>query len=116
MSTPGHHPPGSPRTEVDERNGDEAEAVRQVVLEDAELERDDFDSETSLRGPVTAEDEPAGTVEILGITVTGVVGVTSYDTTQSAFHAAVELGTFVEAEWDPFTSTDDPADSLSIEE
>ena len=86
------------------------------VLVAAELERDDFDSRTRMRGPVTAEDEPAGTVDILGVTVTGVVGVTDYDDTQEQFHSDVEEGTFVEAEWDPFNSTADPADSLSIED
>lgn len=86
------------------------------VLVAAELERDDFDTRTRMRGPVTAEDEAAGTVDILGITVTGVAGTTSYDTTQADFHAAVEIGTFVEAEWDPFNSVNDTATSLSIED
>ena len=82
----------------------------------AELERDDFDSRTRMRGPATDEDEAAGTVDILGVTVTGVAGVTNYDNTQAQFHAEVELGTFVEAEWDPFSSTADTADSLGIED
>jgi hypothetical protein len=82
----------------------------------AELERDEFDSRTRMRGPVTAEDEAAGTVDILGVTVTGVAGVTDYDDTQAQFHADVEEGTFVEAEWDPFNSSTDTAHSLSIED
>lgn len=86
------------------------------ILVAAELEREEFDTRTRLRGPVTAEDEAAGTVDILGITVSGVVGLTDYDSTQAEFHAEVEIGTFVEAEWDPFVSTDEPADSLSIED
>ncbi len=86
------------------------------VLVAAELERDDFDARTRMRGPVTAEDESAGTVDILDVTVTGVVGITDYDGTQAEFHAEVELGTFVEAEWEPFTSVAEPATTLSIED
>lgn len=82
----------------------------------AELEREEFDERTRMRGPVTDEDEPAGTVDILGVTVTGVDGVTSYDVSQTQFHAEVEVGTFVEAEWDVFSSTNEPADSLSVED
>ena len=82
----------------------------------AELERDDFDTQTALRGPVTAEDETAGTVDILDVRVTGVAGVTNYDTTQAQFHAEVELGSFVEASWDPFVDTQQTADELSVED
>jgi hypothetical protein len=83
----------------------------------AELDREDFDTRTRMRGPVTAEDAAAGTVDILGVTITGVDGVTDYDGgSQAQFHTLVELGTFVEAEWDPFNSTADTADKLSIED
>ena len=72
------------------------------------------------RGPVTAEDEVAGTVDILGVTITGMVGVTEYRDgaviNQAGFHALVERGTFVEARWDAFTSTAVTADQLSLEE
>ena len=93
-----------------------------TTLVAAELEREDFDARTRMRGPVTAEDEVAGTVDILGVTVTGVDGVTEYrdidDTiiNQAGFHAIVELGTFVEARWDVFTSTAVTADRLGLEE
>lgn len=86
------------------------------VLVAGELERDDFDTRTRLRGPVTAEDEAAGTLQILDVAVIGVAGTTSYDTTQAQFHAEVEIGSFVEAEWDPFVSTDEPANNLSVED
>ena len=86
------------------------------VLVAAELERDDFDTRTRMRGPVTDEDAAAGSVDILGVEVVGVAGQTNYDSTQADFHAAVEIGTFVEAEWDPFSSTSDTADELSIED
>ena len=82
----------------------------------SELEREEFDTRTRMRGPVTDEDEAAGRVDILGVSVVGVEGQTDYDGTQAEFHAEVELGTFVEAEWDLFVSTSETADSLSIEE
>ncbi|MCZ6657653.1 MAG: DUF5666 domain-containing protein [Gammaproteobacteria bacterium] len=94
-----------------------------TTLVAAELEREDFDPRTRMRGPVTAEDEVGGTVDILGVTVRGVDGVTEYrdidDITvinQAVFHAIVELSTFVEARWDGFTSTAATADRLSLEE
>jgi len=91
-----------------------------TTLVAAELERADFDPRTRMRGPVTTEDEVAGTVDILGVTVTGMVGVTEYRDgaviNQAGFHALVELGTFVEARWDAFTSTAVTADQLSLEE
>jgi len=82
-----------------------------------ELDRDDFDTRTRLRGPVTSEDEAGGTVDILSVTVTGETGITDYDGgTQAQFHSLVEVGTFVEAEWDPFVSAAATADKLSIED
>lgn len=69
-----------------------------------------------MRGPVTDEDAAAGRVDILGVSVVGVAGQTDYDGTQAEFHAEVEVGTFVEAGWDPFVSTSETADSLKIED
>lgn len=86
------------------------------VLVAAELERDEFDTRTRMRGPVTDEDAAAGRVDILGVSVVGVAGQTDYDGTQAEFHAEVEVGTFVEAGWDPFVSTSETADSLKIED
>lgn len=88
----------------------------------AELDRNDADPRARLRGPVTAEDEAASTVDILGVTVAGLPPTTQYrdqdeaPITQSQFHAAVQPGTFVDARWDAFVSTADPADELSLED
>ena len=94
-----------------------------TMLVAAELEREDFDARTRMRGPVTAEDEVAGTVDILGVTVTGIDGVTEYRNIsavvlpdKAGFHALVELGTFVEARWDAFSSNTATADRLDLEE
>ncbi len=88
----------------------------------AELERDDPDPDARLRGPVLAEDEAAGTVGILGVTVRGEPPITDYEDendnpiTQAQFHATVELGTFVDAQWDNFVDTTVTADELSLED
>ena len=94
-----------------------------TTLVAAELEREDFDARTRMRGPVTAEDEVAGTVDILGVTVTGIDGVTEYRNIsavvlpdKAGFHALVQLGTFVEARWDAFSSNTATADRLDLEE
>ncbi len=58
----------------------------------------------------------------MGVTIRGVDGVTEYRDiggtaiNQTGFHAIVELGTFVEARWDGFTSTAVTADRLRIKE
>ena len=91
-----------------------------------EAEREDFDDRSRLRGPVAGEVEPGasnlGSVDILGVTVSGESGITEYrdandaPVTQAAFHAAVDLSTFVEAEWDVFSATSVTADELSLED
>lgn len=75
-----------------------------------------------MRGPVSGENPGAGTVDILGVTVTGVDGVTAYEDdddnpiNQPQFHTLVQIGTVVEAEWDPFNATGDTADKLAVED
>lgn len=87
-----------------------------------EIDREDFDERARLRGPVTAEDEAAGTLGILNVRVKGEAGITEFEDAnesvigQSEFHTQVELGTFVKADWDLFFSTDETANSLSIED
>ena len=93
-----------------------------TTLVAAELEREDFDPRTEIRGPVTAEDEGSGTVDILGVTVTGIDVVTEYRDIdgavidQAGYHALVELGTVVEAQWNAFSSSAVTADRLNLEE
>jgi hypothetical protein len=88
----------------------------------AELDREDDDPRTRLRGPVTDQDVANGTVEILNVVVTGVDGVTEYEddadntVTQAQFHAQLLTGSTVEVEWDPFISITATADRLAIEE
>ena len=72
-------------------------------------------------GPVTAEDEAAGTLSILGVAITGTPGITEFEDenanvlSQAEFHSQVQIGSFVEADWDLFVNTDQPADQLSLE-
>lgn len=90
-----------------------------------EIEREDPDERARLRGPVTAEVEPGasttGTVDIFDVTVSGESGIPEYRNdadatiTQTEFHNAVEIGTFVEARWDIFSDTSVTADRLSLE-
>ena len=113
-----------PLTLADLQSGDYLE-IRGFLEGDtivaAEVEREAFDEEASLRGPLTGFDSSSGTFEILGVTIT-----TSLDTLfdddddveigQAQFESLIEIGTFVEAEWDPFTDTTLPVDRLSIEQ
>lgn len=85
------------------------------------LERDEPQTDARLRGPVTSVDEVATfRIDILGTTVRG-DGLTVYrdvddsPMTQQAFFDALQLGTFVDAKWDPFSTTGAPADELSLE-
>jgi hypothetical protein len=82
----------------------------------SELEREDSQSDARLRGRVTAKDAAASTVTILGVTVTG-NDATQYGgaSGQAAFFNAVQVGDFVDADWDVFSSTNVPADELSLE-
>ncbi len=86
------------------------------------VEREDPEDRARLRGPVTAEDAANGTVDILSVRITGASGITVYEDindaviSQSEFHDAVELGTFVKADWDTFSDTNQTVDELSIED
>ena len=86
------------------------------------LEREDLTDRASLRGPVAAEDAAAGTVEVLGVTLIGQDGVTEYQDeddnviTAAQFHDLLEVGDFVEGDWDVFSDTNQVVDDLSIED
>ena len=85
------------------------------------LERDDAQSDARIRGPVTSV---AGVstfrFEVLGVELLG-DGLTIYRDennvlmTQQEFFDALSLGRFVQAKWDPFSSTGFRADELSFE-
>lgn len=90
-----------------------------------ELKRDVTPSpelRTLLRGPLTAFDESAGTVEIQGITVSESGGTTNYENadeqsiSRTEFYGLIEVGTEVKAEWNDFSSIALPADTLSLED
>ncbi|MEZ5559363.1 MAG: DUF5666 domain-containing protein [Pseudomonadales bacterium] len=88
----------------------------------AEVERDDPLARQRLRAPVTAMDPASGTLALLDVPVTGDGGtITSYldvadqPISQGEFFDLVEVGTFVEARWDPFVATSEVATQLSIE-
>jgi hypothetical protein len=93
-----------------------------VAVVATELDREDPAIDARLRGPATDEDAAAGTVDILGITATGQAGFTNYFDTndggidQNKFHTLLELGDFVDAQWDTFTSTAATANELSLED
>lgn len=86
------------------------------------LERDDPQNRARLRGPVTAENAGAGTVDILSVRVTGQAGITAYRDrndaaiNQAQFHEAVGVGSFVRARWDNFVNTNQVVDELEIED
>ena len=87
-----------------------------------QLEREDPEDRAELRGPVTAEDAFAGTLSILGVPIRGETGITEYEDaddnvlTQAEFHAVIGVNDFVRARWDVFSSTDEIADQLSLED
>ena len=93
-----------------------------VAIVTVELDRQDPQLDALLRGPVTAFDASAGTVEILGVTVFELAGTTSYAAaneaavSRSQFFNLLEVGTLVEAKWDVFDGPSDIADELNIEE
>ena len=92
------------------------------VVVTVELEREDPQVDALLRGPLTAFDATAGTVQILAVTVFELAGTTSYTDANEApiprsqFFGLLEPGTLVEAKWDVFDGPTDVADDLSIEE
>lgn len=85
------------------------------------FERDDPQTDASLRGPLTSV--TIGGSFDFAILGTGIRsdGSTIYRDgnnaviTQSEFYAALAEGVFVEAKWDPFSGTSGPADELSLE-
>ena len=93
-----------------------------TTLVASRIRREDPRDRARLRGPVTDEDAAAGAVTILSVTVTGQSGITQFEDinenviTQSQFHDLVEIGTFVKADWDVFSDTNQTADELSIED
>lgn len=90
-----------------------------------ELEREDNPSAelALLRGPLTAFDKNASTVEIQGMTVNDLIGTTQYEDENEN---SVDRDTFydvllpsaeqVRAEWEDFGDLSTPADMLSLEE
>ena len=97
-----------------------------AALVASKIERDDFEDESGLRGPVTAKDAALGTLEILGILITTDTNTifeaededeeSESELTQTEFFEALNLGDILEAEWKPFISTGDAVTSLEIED
>lgn len=90
------------------------------------LEREDTspdpDEKVELQAPLEASNAAAGTMTLLGITVpaTTALGTEFEDEndnpiSQAAFYTALGTGTIVKVKWDPFTSTMNPADEVSLE-
>ena len=90
------------------------------------LERDDTspdpDERAILQAPVEAKDETATTLTLLGTTV---IAATASGTdfedqndnsiSQGAFYNAVAVGEIVKVKWEPFVSTGNPAEEVSLE-
>lgn len=87
-----------------------------------EIEREDADSRSRLRGPVSSFDAAAETLEILGVTVTGQLGITQYEDrsdqviSKATFYDMLRVGDFVKTSWDNFTSTAEIADEITLED
>ena len=106
-------------------NGDYIEVrgfLEGSVIKAVELERDDFRDDQRLRAPVTSTptiSAGVGTLVLSDISVTATDAATSFadgDGTLSGFFGLLEVGTFVEARWDVFSSTGETVDELRIEE
>jgi hypothetical protein len=86
------------------------------------LERDEPQTDASLRGPVTSVDGVGSfEFEILGLAVRGDAMTVYRDEddvsiTQAEFFAALSLGVLVGAEWDPYLGMGAPADELCLED
>jgi hypothetical protein len=103
--------------------GDRAEArgyldARTLVA--VEVEREDVRDRAELRGPVTAIDVDAGTIDVLGVNISTQEGVTQFEReeaplSESEFFTEVRVGDFVKVRWDVFADTGQVADDLSIE-
>lgn len=92
---------------------------QQVVA--AELERDDSDPRSRLRGPITALNSGVSTLSLLDVPIV-TSGSTQYEDdddnvlSQAEFFALLDTGIFVEARWDNFVTTSEPVDQLSLED
>ena len=106
--------------------GDEVEVrgyIDGTTVIAVELEREDPQDRAELRGPITALDAGAGTLEILGIPI-ATSPSTEYeddsvepeqeDIGSAEFFNRVVLGDFVEARWDVFADISQAADQLAI--
>ena len=88
----------------------------------SELEREDPDQDARLRGPVGVFDAVAGTVTVLGITVstssqTQFEGLNDQVISASAFFNSLTSGlTIVQAQWDPFNNISDSVMELELED
>ncbi len=114
-----------PFTLDDLANGDYVEVrgfLEGSVIKAVELERDEFRDEQRLRAPVSGEPTVSGsvgTLSLLDVSVTATDAVTTFadgDGTLSGFFSLVDIGTFVEARWDVFSSADEIVDELKIED
>ena len=87
----------------------------------ARLERDDAQTDASLRGPVTSiAAVDSFRVELLGVEVLGddLTVYRNFDNSPMSkqdFFDALSAGVFVEAKWDPFSSTTSAADEMTLE-
>lgn len=87
-----------------------------------EISRETDDGTVQIRGPVTAIDPVAGTVTILGLTVTTGIetdfeGFSSELTVPPQFFESIVEGlTIVEAKWDPFSDMSAPVRELELED
>ena len=114
-----------PFTLDDLSNGDFVEIrgfLEGSVIKAVELERDEFRDEQRLRAPVSGEPTVSGgvgTLLLLDVSVTATDAVTTFadgDGTLSGFFSLVDIGTFVEARWDVFSSIGETVEELSSEE
>jgi hypothetical protein len=112
-----------PLTLADLAQGDEVE-IRGYVdgsgYVATEVRRQDENSRARLRGIVTTEDAAAGTLAIADIPISSGGGTQFEDENEAsvsaaAFFDALQVGDFVQATWDPYTSTDAAVDQLSLE-
>ncbi len=107
---------------TDLSTGDEVEVrgyIDGTSVVAVEVEREDAEDRAELRGPVTAEDAGAETLELLGVAIT-TSSSTDYEDendntiTAAEFFTRVALGDFVEARWDVFSDTSQAVDQLTI--
>ena len=91
-----------------------------IPIEAASVERRKPRMKARLRGLITAENEAAGTIDVLKVLLTGDESITTFENeqgeeiTQAQFHALVKVGSFVQVDWDKFDTTDVPPDHIEI--